>query len=125
MKPITIQEYVKGFTQTPQSTTPVKFINGNHTPLEPARNYLEEKIGVKLPGDKADIVENEYINNPQKATSVLRSCSTNPKILQKAQHAIEIHETISGERTYLRSQPMESSRPSSIRPTKHWLPKKW
>ena len=126
MKPITIQEYIAGTTQEPvPSTTPSKFIIGGHTPLEPARNELEEKIGVKLPGDKAEIIENEFVNNPQRAMNVLRANTAGPEILQKAHDAIRIHETLTGDKAFFRPQSEKPSRPSTVRPTKPFVPKKW
>ena len=125
MKPITIQEFVKSFTQTPPSTTPSKFITSNHTPLEPARNSLEEKIGVRLPSDKTEVINNEFINNPQKAMNILHANTASPEVLQRVHEAVKIHETITGNQIFLRAQLVKPSPPISVRPTKPWLPKVW
>lgn len=122
-KVITIGEFVKSFTQTPPSTTPIRFVLSGHTPLEPARDYLEQKIGVKLPGDEANAIENEFVNNPQKAVSVLRAGTADSKALQKAYDAVKIHETLIGDQVFRRPKPVDLPRPSSVKPVKHWLPK--
>lgn len=116
MKPFTISEYVTSFTRVPESTTPSKYIINDHTPLEPARNEHEEKTGVKLPGDQAEVVNNEFINNPQAALKILRENIADHTTQDLAYEAINTFEMATGELTFRRKQPIKPSKPSNIKP---------
>ena len=121
MKQITISEYVASFTRVPESVTSSEYINGNRTPLEPARIGRETTVGVKLPGDQAEVVDNKYLNNPQAAVRVLRT-SIDPEDLRKARQAViglsksSRDMAIMPSEGILRAAPSGSVKPSNIKP---------
>ena len=71
----------------------------NNPPIEAARTQAEEKACVSLPGDSPEVYESKYSSlGPQGLLRLIRSGTLSPDDDREARRAIQVFESISGER---------------------------
>jgi hypothetical protein len=71
------------------------------TPLQSARDILEEQCGAKLPGDSCSKSYDELVNRPQEAFRMMNDPSS--MVRNRATKAIQVYEIATGEKVKPRS----------------------